>query len=48
MIKRPGGDLPGGPVVKNTPFDAGDAGSNPGQELRSPQLFNLRQVMQPL
>ena len=25
------GDFPGGPVVKNTPSNAGDAGSIPGQ-----------------
>ena len=24
-------DVPGGPVVKNLPFDAGDVGSIPGQ-----------------
>ena len=26
------GDLPGGPVVKNPPFKAGDTGSIPGQK----------------
>ena len=28
-------DFPGGPVVKNPPSNAGDAGSIPGGELRS-------------
>ena len=31
-IKRQSGwDFPGGPVVKNLPYNAGDAGSIPGQ-----------------
>ena len=27
-------DFPGGPVVKNSPPDAGDTGSNPGQRTK--------------
>ena len=30
------GDFPGGPVVKNLPSNAGDAGSIPGQETKIP------------
>ena len=30
------GDFPGGPVVKNPPYNAGDTGSNPGQETKTP------------
>ena len=29
-------DFPGGPVVKNTPYNAGDAGSIPGQGTKIP------------
>ena len=29
-------DLPGGPVVKNLPFNAGGAGSAPGREAETP------------
>ena len=29
-------DFPGGPVVKNTPSNAGDAGSIPGQRTKIP------------
>ena len=29
------GDFPGGPVVKNPSFNAGDMGLIPGRELRS-------------
>ena len=37
MLNRNGknGDSPGGPVVKTSPSNAGDAGSIPGRELRS-------------
>ena len=31
-----GGDFPGGPVVKNPPYNAGDAGSIPGQGTKIP------------
>ena len=31
LIERYLGDFPGGPVVKNPPSSAGDAGSIPGQ-----------------
>ena len=31
-----GADFPGGPVVKNPPFNAGDAGSIPGQGTKIP------------
>lgn len=31
-----------GPVVKNPPSDAGDAGFNPGQELRSHTMWTTR------
>ena len=30
------GDFPGGPVVKNLPSDAGDAGSIPGRGTKIP------------
>ena len=30
VFKEMSGDFPGGPVVKNTPFKAGDTGSIPG------------------
>ena len=30
-------DFPGGPVVKNPPWDAGDVGSIPGQGTKSPR-----------
>ena len=31
MVKGIGEGLPGGPVVKNLPYNAGDVGSIPGQ-----------------
>ena len=31
-------DFPGGPVVENLPFNAGDAGSIPGQGTKIPRL----------
>ena len=31
------GDFPGGPVVKNPPSNAGDAGSIPGRGTKIPQ-----------
>ena len=31
-------DFPGGPVAKNLPCNAGDAGSTPGQASKMPQL----------
>ena len=34
-IKKTKGDFPGGPVVKNLPFNAGNVGSISGRELRS-------------
>ena len=49
MIKN-WSDLPGGPVVKNPPADAGDVGSSPGSgrfhtprssEARATQLLSL-------
>ena len=49
--KNPRGDFPGGAVVKNSPANAGDAGSSPGPrrfhmprstEARAPQLLSLR------
>ena len=30
------GDFPGGPVVKNPPYNAGEAGSIPGQGTKIP------------
>ena len=30
------GDFPGGPVVKNPPYNAGDVGSIPGQGTKIP------------
>ena len=30
-------DFPGGPVVKNLPYNAGDPGSIPGQGTKSPR-----------
>ena len=36
--ERKGWDFPGGSVIKNPPSDAGDTGSTPGGELRSPML----------
>ena len=35
-IKNVGGDFPGGPVVKNPPYNAGDTGSIPGQRTKIP------------
>ena len=35
-------DFPGGPVVKNPPSNAGDAGSIPGQGAKIPQ--SMRQL----
>ena len=36
MIKHSASwDFPGGPVVKNLPYNAGDSGPIPGRELRS-------------
>ena len=35
MSKYPG-DFPGGPVVKNPPYNAGDTGSIPGQGTKIP------------
>ena len=32
-------DFPGGPVVKNPPFDAGDVGWIPGQGIKIPYTF---------
>ena len=31
-------DFPGGPVVKNLPFTAGDVGSIPGQQTKIPHV----------
>ena len=36
MKREPIGVFPGGPVVKNLPSNAGDTGSNPGQETKNP------------
>ena len=35
-IKNKVGDFPGGPVVKNLPFNAGDESSIPGQRTKIP------------
>ena len=35
-IELPYGDLPGGPVVKNLPYNAGDVGLIPGQGTKIP------------
>ena len=35
-IKNGRGDFPSGPVVKNPPYNAGDAGSIPGQGTKIP------------
>ena len=40
-IKGVGWDFPGGPVVKNPPSNAGDAGSIPGRETRIPHAAGL-------
>ena len=40
-IKNQFRDFPGGPVVKNPPSSAGDAGSTLSQELRSHTLPGL-------
>ena len=37
-FKRDCWDFPGGPVVKNSPSNAGDMGSIPGQGTKIPQL----------
>ena len=46
LIKNTWRDLPGGPVVKNSPSYAGDAGSSPGQGTKIshavPQLLRPR------
>ena len=36
LLKRFIRDFPGGPVVKNLPYNAGDTGSIPGQGTKSP------------
>ena len=36
MRKENGGHIPGGPVVKNLPCNAGDGGSIPGRETKIP------------
>ena len=36
IIKRNERDFPGGPVVKNMPYNAGDAGLIPGQGTKIP------------
>ena len=36
LLKLCSGDFPGGPVVKNLPSNAGDAGSIPGLGIRFP------------
>ena len=33
-FKYQDGDFPGGPVVKNLPYNAGDVGSIPGQGMK--------------
>ena len=38
MKIRISGDFPGGSMVKNSPFNAGDAGLTPALELRSHML----------
>ena len=35
-IKNASGDLPGGPVIKNPPSNAGDTGSIPGRGTKIP------------
>ena len=35
-MKTGRGDFPGGPVVKNLPYNAGDLGSIPGQGTKIP------------
>ena len=35
-LQRSSKDFPGGPVVKNLPTNAGDAGSIPGQRIKIP------------
>ena len=37
--KMHSGDFPGGPVVKNLPFNAGDTDSIPGQETKIPHAL---------
>ena len=36
--KVPSWDFPGGPVVKNLPYNAGDMGSIPGQGTKIPHV----------
>ena len=36
ILKLNGWDFPGGPVVKNLPYNAGDTGSIPGQGTKIP------------
>ena len=36
-VKSDGGDFPGGLVVKNPPFNAGDTGLIPGWGIKTPQ-----------
>ena len=36
LKKSVSGDFPGGPVVKNPPYNAGDTGSIPGQGTKIP------------
>ena len=37
--KWPWWDFPGGPVVKNPPYNAGDAGAIPGQGTKIPHAL---------
>ena len=39
FLKDPCGDFPGGPVVKNPPVNAADAGLIPGQGAQTPQAL---------
>ena len=40
-----GGDIPGGPVIKNLPVNAGDTGSIPGLETKIPQCLRTPKPM---
>ena len=47
MLKGIGERLPGGPVVKNPPCNAGDAGSTPGWGTKIPHAMEQIIPLQP-
>ena len=44
-LKYDTGNFPGGPVVKNPPSNAGDAGSIPGQGTKIPHAVDRKSVV---